>query len=107
MNLQLTAPVITLGDYQVRKVKGTCWDGQYVAYRTSDQDIISVHGSKPAAFAKIADLDCGIEKATPVAERLAKLATVPAETLTAYLATLDPYSDWRTVRDIKAELARR
>lgn len=107
MSILMSAPVLTLGQYDIRKVTNTAWAGQYVVVRSADQDVLSVHGSRDAAFAKMADFDCGLAIAETKAERLAKLAPIPSDTLTELLSTLDPYRDWKAVRDIKATIAAR
>jgi hypothetical protein len=107
MNFRTSAPIHTLGDYQIRKVHGSCWDGVYVVIRATDEDVLSMHGGKESAISRMADLDCGLITESTKAERLAQLANVPTEALTGYLATLDPFHDWKAVRDIKTALATR
>jgi hypothetical protein len=99
--------VQTLGQFEIRKVKGGAWDDCYIVVRTADQDVISRHGGKGAAFAKMFDLDCGRVTANTKADRIAQIANVPTDHLIRYVAKLDPYTDWKTVTDIKAALASR
>lgn len=111
MDFQLSKPLNTCGDYTVRKVTGTAWDGWFFVVRETDQDLISVHRTRHEARLEAADFGYGWFKA-PMSkeERLALLADVSTEMLQAMLAnTADTVlaHRWRIIVDIRETLSRR